>query len=305
MKKITFILSCIIASVGMNAQSYSDLLSGTTPINQSTTPTIIKSQRGVAAIVSYDDRADFEAAYTGTLVNEDFAGGPGAGQIIPCGPMVSSAGDGCFGPGVLVDGFNITANSGGDVIYIGAGAIGNISTLMGANTFADTTILTSTPDGAYAAGFDFFVSGEANSQIIVYDTSDVLIDVFDLTNIPDTENFFGVISDVAIGKMEMVGANDSGELFGNLSFGNDALGVQNNSLAGFNYYPNPTTGALNLSANKNIDSVSLYNLLGQKVLSTKIGATSSDINLGGLARGTYVMEVTVEGKTGTYKITKK
>lgn len=296
----------MIATVGiMNGQSYSDLPAGTTPINHSTIPTIITSERGTAAVISYDDRADFETDYTGVLINEDFSGGPGPGAITPCGPIVSSAGDGCFAPGVLEDGFNITADSGGDVIYIGSGAVGNISTLLGANTFADITILSFSPNGAYAAGFDFFVSGESESQIIVYDTSNVILDVFNLSNTPDTENFFGVISDVAIGKIEMVGANDAGELFGNLVFGFDALSVRDNSLAGFNFYPNPTTGALNLSANKNIDSVSLYNLLGQKVLSTKIGATSSDINLGGLARGTYVMEVTVEGKTGTYKITKK
>ncbi|MRT17779.1 T9SS type A sorting domain-containing protein [Vitellibacter sp. q18] len=175
---------------------------------------------------------------------------------------------------------------------------------MGANIFGDTTLLNFSPDGAYAAGFDFFVSGDANSQIRIYDTNEILIDSFDLTNVPDTENFFGVISDDPIGIIIMIGANDSAELFGNLSFGIDALSVQDISLAGFKFYPNPTTDALNLSANKPIESVTFYNLLGQKVMGTKIGATASNINLGGLARGTYIMKVNVEGKTGTYKITK-
>src|SRR5690554_2152113 len=84
----------------------------------------------------------------------------------------------------------------------------------------------------------------------------------------------------------------------------DALGVADNSLAGFNYYPNPANEVMHLSAAKNIESVTVYNLLGQKVMATIIGAISSDLNLSGLAAGTYMMKVTVEGQTGTYKIIK-
>lgn len=82
------------------------------------------------------------------------------------------------------------------------------------------------------------------------------------------------------------------------------LSVADNALSGFNYYPNPTNEVMHLSAAKNIESVAVYNLLGQKVMTTIIGATSSDLNLSGLATGTYVMKVTVEGQTGTYKIVK-
>lgn len=306
MKKITFILSCLIASFGvMNGQSYSEIPVGTTIVQQSSNATVITSQLRTAAVMSYDDRSIFDDDYAGVLINEDFSGGPGAGQIIPCGPIVSSAGDGCFAPGVLEDGFNITASSGGDVIYIGTGAIGNTITLVGANTFSDRTILNFSPAGVYAVGFDLFVSGETNAELTVYDTNGDLLDGFIVSNTPDSINFFGVISDVAIGSIEMAGELESGELFGNLSFGFDALSVKDNSLSGFNFYPNPTTGVLNVRANNNIESVSIFSLLGQKVLTTKIGAISSDINLGGLSSGTYIMEVTVEGKTGTYKITKK
>jgi hypothetical protein len=53
MKKFTIILSCLVATVGiMNGQSFSDLPLGTTPIKHSKSPTIIKSERGSAAIIS-------------------------------------------------------------------------------------------------------------------------------------------------------------------------------------------------------------------------------------------------------------
>ncbi len=84
----------------------------------------------------------------------------------------------------------------------------------------------------------------------------------------------------------------------------DPLSVADNTLGGFTFYPNPTNGALSLKAVKNIDSVAIYNLLGQSVLNSKIGATTSNLDISGLTTGTYIMKVTVEGQTGTYKVLK-
>lgn len=87
-------------------------------------------------------------------------------------------------------------------------------------------------------------------------------------------------------------------------YGSSVVGISDNALAGFNYYPNPTTDIINLKANSNIEAVSLYNLLGQKVMDVKVGAVSSQINLVDLATGAYLMQVTVDGQVGTYRITK-
>lgn len=306
MKRTFTLLSILIGSIGISqGQNYSEANPNDITINQSTSASIITGQLRTAEVTPYTEKADFEAAYMGTLFFEDFSGGPGAGQIVLCGPEVSTNGDSCFGAGVLEAGFSITALSGDDVIYIGAGAIGNTATLLGANNFADATVLNFSPDGAYAVGFDLLVSAEPDATLTVYDTAGTVLETFTVTNTPDSENFIGFISDTAIGKIEVAGNSDSGELLGNLTFGTEVLGILDNSLAGFNFYPNPTSDVLNLSANKNIEQVSLFNLLGQKVMVQKIGATSSNINIGSLATGTYVMEVTVDGKTATYKVTKK
>ncbi len=82
------------------------------------------------------------------------------------------------------------------------------------------------------------------------------------------------------------------------------LGVSDNTIAGFSYYPNPTTGMLNLNSVDNIENVTLFNVLGQKVLDTKIGATTSELNISSLKTGTYLMQVTVNGQTGTFKVLK-
>ncbi len=82
------------------------------------------------------------------------------------------------------------------------------------------------------------------------------------------------------------------------------LSVSENALAGFSYFPNPTTDILSLKSASIIESVSLYNLLGQQVLSTAVAATTSEINLAGLTTGTYIMKVTVDGQEGTFKVLK-
>ncbi len=85
---------------------------------------------------------------------------------------------------------------------------------------------------------------------------------------------------------------------------NATVGIEDNSLNGFNFYPNPANQMLYLNASKNIESVELFNMLGQKVMANQIGATSSNLNVEGLAVGTYIMKVTVDGQTGTYKVIK-
>ncbi|WP_034259768.1 T9SS type A sorting domain-containing protein [Aequorivita capsosiphonis] len=84
----------------------------------------------------------------------------------------------------------------------------------------------------------------------------------------------------------------------------DFLGVSENAHDGFTFYPNPTSNKLSLNSVNNIDSVVIYNMLGQKVLNTKIGATSSEINISNLVTGPYLMKVSVEGEIGSYKIIK-
>ncbi|WP_310991177.1 T9SS type A sorting domain-containing protein [Aequorivita marina] len=84
------------------------------------------------------------------------------------------------------------------------------------------------------------------------------------------------------------------------------LGVtENNAFAGFSFYPNPTSDVVHLKATSSIETASLYNLLGQEVLSVNMNTTSSELNLSGLTSGTYILKVSVNGEVGTYKLLKK
>ena len=62
---------------------------------------------------------------------------------------------------------------------------------------------------------------------------------------------------------------------------------------------------MNISAAKNIEAVAVFNMLGQKVYESKVNAISSQFDVSRFAAGTYMMKVTIDGKTKTHKIIKK
>ncbi len=83
------------------------------------------------------------------------------------------------------------------------------------------------------------------------------------------------------------------------------LGVSNNTIQGFSYYPNPASGIVNLKSVDNIETVSIFNILGQKVMDQNVEATTSQLDLSQFNTGTYIMKVSVKGQIGTYKIIKE
>lgn len=85
------------------------------------------------------------------------------------------------------------------------------------------------------------------------------------------------------------------------------LSVADNAFAKFkfNYYPNPTSSQLNLSSEKNISKVELFNILGQKVQSNTVNASQKQLNIANLQKGMYMMEVSIENVKKTFKIVKQ
>jgi hypothetical protein len=73
----------------------------------------------------------------------------------------------------------------------------------------------------------------------------------------------------------------------------------------FSAYPNPASNNLNLSASKNIDTVEIFNLIGQKVLHVNPNKISTSINVSTLNNGIYIIKTTIEGLKGSYKFVKQ
>src|SRR5690554_4898594 len=67
----------------------------------------------------------------------------------------------------------------------------------------------------------------------------------------------------------------------------EGVGIDDQSMTTFTYYPNPTSGIVNITANKDISSVSVVNILGQQVIATK-SLDNGQVDLSALATGTYI-----------------
>lgn len=81
------------------------------------------------------------------------------------------------------------------------------------------------------------------------------------------------------------------------------LGLTDESFNNFNYYINANS-QLVLSASTSLENIELYNLLGQQVVSQRLSSTNETINLASLNSGIYIVKVSIEGNTKTFKIVK-
>ena len=83
------------------------------------------------------------------------------------------------------------------------------------------------------------------------------------------------------------------------------LGTSTNTLEGFTLYPTIVKEELNFRSQNNVEAITVFNVLGQKVFSGAPNTNNSSINLSTLRPGVYVVKVSAEGKIGSYKIIKE
>ena len=68
-------------------------------------------------------------------------------------------------------------------------------------------------------------------------------------------------------------------------------------------FPNPATELINIEGSANIQQVELYNLQGQRVAMDTGNVRTLSLN--GLSAGMYIMKVTTDNGTSTYKVSKR
>ncbi len=83
------------------------------------------------------------------------------------------------------------------------------------------------------------------------------------------------------------------------------VGIGDNDFAQVNYYPNPVKEQLTITAAISIESVTVYNLLGQSVMKIVPRALSVVLDMSTLASGTYVLKATVADAVSTFKVIKE
>ncbi|MGK0428461.1 MAG: subtilisin-like proprotein convertase family protein [Psychroserpens sp.] len=73
----------------------------------------------------------------------------------------------------------------------------------------------------------------------------------------------------------------------------------------FTYFPNPVKNELTLNAQKDIQNVAVYNMLGQEVIRTAPNTVNSTVNMNELSQGAYFVKVTIGNVTETIRVIKQ
>lgn len=83
------------------------------------------------------------------------------------------------------------------------------------------------------------------------------------------------------------------------------LGIGENELSSVSYFPNPVRNVLTIKALNTIDSVSVINLLGQVLKTTKHNQSEVNENMSEFGAGTYFLRVSSGSRTETIKVIKQ
>ena len=84
-----------------------------------------------------------------------------------------------------------------------------------------------------------------------------------------------------------------------------ALGTVNQTMDSLSYYPNPVQNQLTISYSENITSITLFNLVGQKVMDVKPNITNVVLDMSTLSVGSYIIQVNSDQASRVFKLIKK
>ncbi len=101
------------------------------------------------------------------------------------------------------------------------------------------------------------------------------------------------------------GMDIESDFVGPESFSTMELGVETENFRKFIFYPNPTQNQMTLMADKPIESVLIYNLLGQNIMELKGKTLQMQLDTSILQQGVYFMKVTINGGARIFRILKE
>lgn len=93
--------------------------------------------------------------------------------------------------------------------------------------------------------------------------------------------------------------------FDNVSFGSPLLGVSSFSNSQINMYPNPAQTTLTIDSKSVIENISIFSILGQKVITQQPNAPSATIDVSVLQNGIYIVRTIIDGVSSASEFVKK
>lgn len=175
-----------------------------------------------------------------------------------------------------------------------------------------------TPEKSYTATFKYrWVGGTGNYNIVPFIRENAAnpggtLSNFTCSTTPDVWHTDGLINftvPVGITQVRIIFFKSNG----NRPFRIDDVSITEDvpmsvaDLAKFNFksYPNPATDYINFSAEKNIDKIEIYSLLGQQVKNITLDSNDAKVNVSGLSKGVYIVKAFIDDAVGSYKFVKE
>ncbi len=268
---------------------------GTTFVTVTTTGTIQYGPYMNGALVDFqiDASGDPDSSCTLFLIGLTQAVCPPANDV--CSGAIALSND-----GTVVSGTTVGATGAGGVMSCN-GSIGNNVWYTLTGDGGDITVNV--------------VAANEGAQVGIYESSDgscsgftegtCIASVDDLGDLTTEVTFTSTIGTVYY--VNLGAWISSGEDFPftvsatSTALSNDDFG----NLAAFTYYPNPVNNILTLDAQKNIESVVAYNMLGQEVLRLSPNTVNAEVDMSSLLSGAYFVKVSIQGATKTVRIIKQ
>jgi hypothetical protein len=84
-----------------------------------------------------------------------------------------------------------------------------------------------------------------------------------------------------------------------------SLGLEDvNTVSNFTFFPNPVNNVLTIKAQASIDSITVYNMLGQAVVRSTPNTNDSTVDMSALQTGAYFVQVSINNTLKTVRVIK-
>lgn len=105
--------------------------------------------------------------------------------------------------------------------------------------------------------------------------------------------------------IQHVGNDQFGFMIDDLSVTAGELSVNKDISVDFKYFYDKNTGNLNLIAGSELTQIDIYNMLGQKIISSNLSSSEANVDMSSLQSGIYMAKVEILGQVKTFKIAVK
>jgi hypothetical protein len=105
-------------------------------------------------------------------------------------------------------------------------------------------------------------------------------------------------------KFDVTAASPGTLYIDNVYFSKTALGVNDFEVSRIIMQPNPVANILNIDSVSNIEKISIYNLLGQEVISKSINNKSASLDVSDLQSGVYIVKSSIDNKISSSRFIK-